>query len=265
MGVDVNKPVENPYLKELLAKRKTTPQEDQMKLLNQIAHEMATNAHFLAVVHIDKSSIDQKDDGTAVFNKGSEISFVLLGMPDGSGPVQPVFTDWEELRKMDDGKDGNTDGLILDLDDIYSLVSRDKTPIVINPFGDALLFTFDMLDQIKKVKDANTAGVQHQVVQKDTKVMLGNPKEYPQQMVDSIKRYAENEIEINALWLKLMVKDGEQSFLIIVDAIGDPRSCFPDIANSAMPFIPKGMNIDFVPYDSEFGKSAATGEPFFKR
>ena len=166
---------------------------------------------------------------------------------------------------MDDGKDGNTDGLILDLDDIHSLVSRDKTPIVINPFGDALLFTFDMLDQIKKVKDANTAGVQHQVVQKDTKVKLGEPKEYPQQMVDSIKRYAENEIEINALWLKLMVKDGEQSFLIVVDAEGDARKYFPNIANSAMPYIPKGMFIDFVPYDSEFGKSAATGEPFFKR
>ena len=265
MGVDVNKPVENPYLKELLAKRKTTPQEDQMKLLNQIAHEMATNAHFLAVVHIDKSSIDQKDDGTAVFNKGSEISFVLLGMPDGSGPVQPVFTDWEELRKMDDGKDGNTDGLILDLDDIHSLVSRDKTPIVINPFGDALLFTFDMLDQIKKVKDANTAGIQHKVVGEDTRVMLGNPKEYPQQMVDSIIRYAENETDIKALWLKLMVKDGEKSFLIVVDAEGDARRYFPNIANSAMPYIPKGMFIDMIPYGDEFSKDAANGEPFFKR
>ena len=186
-------------------------------------------------------------------------------MPDGSGPVQPVFTDWEELRKMDDGKDGNTDGLILDLDDIYSLVSRDKLPVVINPFGDALLLTFDMLDQIKKVKDANTAGIQHKVVGEDTRVMLGNPKEYPQQMVDSIKRYAENETDIKALWLKLMVKDGEKSFLIVVDAEGDARKYFPNIANSAMPYIPKGMFIDMVPYGDEFSKDAANGEPFFKR
>ena len=265
MGPDVNKPVENPYLKSLLAKRKTAPEEDQMKLLNQIAHEMATNAYFLALVHIDKSAVTHNDDGTAVFNKGSEISFLLLGIPDGSGAVQPVFTDWEELRKMDPCKDGDKDGLILNLDDIHSLVSRDKLPVVINPFGDALVLTFDMLDQIKKVKDANTAGIQHKVVGEDTRVMLGNPKEYPQQMVDSIKRYAENEIEINALWLKLMVKDGEKSFLIVVDAEGDARKYFPNIANSAMPYIPKGMFIDMIPYGDEFSKDAANGEPFFKR
>ena len=151
MGPDVNKPVENPYLKSLLAKRKTAPEEDQMKLLNQIAHEMATNAYFLALVHIDKSEVTHNDDGTAVFNKGSEISFLLLGIPDGSGAIQPVFTDWEELRKMDPCKDGDKDGLILNLDDIHSLVSRDKLPVVINPFGDALVLTFDMLDQIKTV------------------------------------------------------------------------------------------------------------------
>ena len=122
-----------------------------------------------------------------------------------------------------------------------------------------------MLDQIKKVKDANTAGIQHKVVGEDTRVMLGNPKEYPQQMVDSIIRYAENETDIKALWLKLMVKDGEKSFLIVVDAEGDARKYFPNIANSAMPYIPKGMFIDMVPYGDEFSKDAANGEPFFKR
>ena len=32
-----------------------------------------------------------------------------------------------------------------------------------------------------------------------------------------------------------------------------------------MPYIPKGMFIDMVPYGDEFSKDAANGEPFFKR
>ena len=62
-----------------------------------------------------------------------------------------------------------------------------------------------------------------------------------------------------------MVKEDEKSFLIIVDAEGDARKYFPNIANSAMPYIPKGMFIDMIPYDDDFGRDAASGEPFYKR
>lgn len=265
MGVDVNKPVENPYLKELLKKRLTAPAEQQLDLLNQIAHEMATNANFLAVADFGGAPVQHNPDGTAQFPAGATVSFPMLSKPDDGTPVQPLFTDWEELRRWDPYKSGDVNTIILTFDDIYSMMSRDKTAVVINPFGQGAMFPFDMLDQIKKAKDRNTANVQHQVVRKDTRVMLGEPKEYPQQMVDSVRRYAENAIEINAIWLKLMMKEGEQSFLLIVDAIGDAKSCFPNIANAAVPFLPKGMYIDMVPFDSEFGKSAATGEPFFKR
>ena len=265
MEVDVNKPVENPYLKELLEKRLTVPQEEQLNILNQIAHEMATKATFLAVVSIDKSSVQHNPDGTAVFTQGTEISFPMLSNPNDGSAVQPVFTDWEELRNWDPFKTGDVDTVILTFDDIYSMMSRDKTTICVNPFGKGAMFPFDMLDQIKKAKDLHASGVSQQVVKKDTKVLLGDPQNYPQQMVDAVKRYAEEAIEINAIWLKLMEKEGEQSFLLVVDAIGDARSCFPNIANAAVPFLPKGMYLDMVPFESEFGQNAATGEPFFRR
>ena len=49
MDVDLNKPVENPKLKELLKQRAVTPQAEQVPLLNLIAEEFAMNANLLAV------------------------------------------------------------------------------------------------------------------------------------------------------------------------------------------------------------------------
>ena len=94
---------------------------------------------------------------------------------------------------------------------------------------------------------------------------LGEPREYPKEMVEAISAYAKDVSAIKAIWLKLMIKEGEQSFLLIVDAEGDVRSLFQGIANVAVKHLPKGMYIDMVPANEEFGKSAATGEPFYER
>ncbi|MBR4779815.1 MAG: enhanced serine sensitivity protein SseB [Lachnospiraceae bacterium] len=266
MGVDVNKPVENPRLKELLKQRASAPQSEQLPILNEIAEEMAMNAAFLAVVDFGDSHVENNPDGTAVFKEDTQISFPMLGLNDG-GHVQPLFTDWEELRKWDPFKVGDVKTFILSFDDVYALMSSRKAGIVVNPFGDAFMIPFETLDHIKHVKDSqkSSAKVQQQVVQKDTKVMIGEPREYPKHMVEAISAHARKVPAINAIWLKLMIKEGEQSFLLIVDAGGDARSYFQGIADAAIPYLPKGMYIDMVPANEGFGKSAATGVPFFKR
>lgn len=266
MGVDVNKPVENPRLKELLKQRISVPQSEELQVLNAIAQEMAMNASFLAVVDFGDDHVEDNQDGTAVFKKDCEVSFPMLGLNDG-GHVQPLFTDWEELRKWDPFKEGDVKTFILSFDDVYALINNNKTGIVINPFGDAFMIPFDMVDHIKQVKDLqkNSARVQQQVVKKDTQVMIGEPREYPKQMVEAISAHARTISDINAIWLKLMMKDGEQSFLLIVDANGDARACFQGIADAAIPYLPKGMYIDMVPANEGFGQSAATGTPFYRK
>lgn len=54
---DLNQPVENPKLKALLNKRATAPQEAQLDVVNEIAEEIAMNAHFLAVVNFGGSPV----------------------------------------------------------------------------------------------------------------------------------------------------------------------------------------------------------------
>ena len=266
MGVDVNKPVENPRLKELLKQRAAVSQSEQLPILNAIAEEMAMNAFFLTVVEFVDDHVENNPDGTAVFKEDCQISFPMLGLNDG-GHVQPLFTDWEELRKWDPFKEGDVKTFILTFDDVYSLMSSRKTGIVINPFGDAFMIPFETIDHIKHVKDSqkSSAKVKEQVVKKDTKVMLGEPREYPKHMVEAISAHAKTIPAINAIWLKLMMKEDEQSFLLIVDAAGDVRSYFQGIADAAVPYLPKGMYIDMVSANEEFGKGAATGTPFYRR
>ena len=84
-------------------------------------------------------------------------------------------------------------------------------------------------------------------------------------MVNAICRYAKNVKKINAIWLKLMVKDGEQSFLLIVDSIGDEQTIYNGIAQAGQQYLPAGMYIDIISYEEPFGKNAATGKPFYKK
>ncbi|MBW9144014.1 enhanced serine sensitivity protein SseB C-terminal domain-containing protein [Clostridium sp. CM027] len=58
---------------------------------------------------------------------------------------------------------------------------------------------------------------------------------------------------VQAAYLQLMVKESEQSYLV-VDFMGYRREIFDGISNVAMSHL-KGIFIDLVPYDSEFGSS----------
>ena len=265
MGIDAFAPVENPKLKELLNKRANAEQQDKLMYLNQIADEVAHNARLIVIIEINNANIQSNSDGTATIPKGADISFPGINLKDGRF-LQPLFTDWDELRKWEPFKDCDVSTVIMSFEDIYTLVSRDRGTVVINPFGDAVVFPFDMLARIKEVKEAQNIQVSQQVVQQDTKVTLGEPKEYPRQMVDAIIEYAKGEGAISALWLQLMKKDGEDSFLIVVDAEEDPRSYFQNIAQAAVPHLPKGMFIDMVPATSNFGRGIAEEvEPFYRK
>ena len=95
-------------------------------------------------------------------------------------------------------------------------------------------------------------------------MQIGDPAEYTVEMAEAIKRYAEKNKGIRAIWLKLMIKEGEKSYLLIVDA-DDAPAFFNGIGEAAKSHIGKGMFLDMVPYNSEFGRKAAAGKPFYKR
>ena len=159
---DINRPIENPVLKELMkqvliCKNTNAPREQAIETFNKMTGEMVMNAYFLVVAEIDKSSLEPTPEGGAVFTKDTHFSFPGLKHPDGSF-MQPVFTDWEELRKWEPFKEGDVD-IVMSFDDVFAVISGKHDNLIVNPFGnDVIIFPYDMLAQFKRRKDSINNG-----------------------------------------------------------------------------------------------------------
>ncbi len=263
MSIDVNKPLENPNLSALLKKFNNCDDSKRQEQQEKIAEELAMNANLLAMVNLDEAKIEHKDDHTEAFKKGSYVSFAMFQAANEIAYLA-VFTDWNEIYKNEEMKNTKVNTFILSFDDMAAITAG-KAGIVINPFSDNFIITPENVVHIKQHKDNITRGYSEHVVEKETPVKIGEPSDYPTEMVEAIRSYAKTNKNIKSIWLKLMIKDNEQSYLLILDFKGDANTVFSAISRAATPHIHNGLPIDMVPFASEFGKNSAIGKPFYRR
>ena len=96
--------------------------------------------------------------------------------------------------------------------------------------------------------------------------MLGEPKEQPRELLEAVKRHLKATREVKKAYFMLMIRDNEQSFLIVVDFCGDREKVFGGIAAAATPHLKQGQFIDMVPAGDRFGQNAiAEKKPFYTR
>ncbi len=253
--VDVNVPLENPKLKTLLASFR----EDGTA--EEVLEEIALRARFLSLIQLSSEPADT-GNGTAVFEEGTKISFPLLGSESGAF-YYAAFTDWEELGKWEAAKEAPKT-LILSFDDYADMILEQDGigGLAVNPFGANLILEKEQIRHMKSHKDVVLKGVSQEVISKDTKVMLGEPKEYPTAMIQAISACLRSCPEVNRVWLRLMERDHELSYLLIVDLEGEQSSVFEKIAGAARPHL-NGFFIDMVVYADDFGKRATQGVASF--
>ncbi|MDO5764740.1 MAG: enhanced serine sensitivity protein SseB [Elusimicrobiales bacterium] len=265
MDIDVNKPLENPALCALLRKRQTINAADKKALndcINEIVEEIVMNARFLVIAQFNEGNLTPRKDGQAVFNRNTVISFPFFGT---ESPFLPAFTDWRELRKGHAYKETDVKTFIFSFDDCCTLLKENNAGLVINPFSDNLVFSYEDIKRFQEIKEFRKTGHKEIVIEKETKVLLGEPKDFPTEMTQAIINYAQNEENIKAIWLKLMITENEKSFLLIVDFSGDRKRTFDGIGNAVRPYLSEGMFLDMIPLKDNFGQSAATGKPFYKK
>lgn len=260
MWPNVNKPVENPRLTALFAERRQADAEQMGAINEQIAREIALNANLLAVVKMDPIPGLM---GRIILKKKTRISFEMISAADGKVYL-PVFTDWNELRKGERYKDRKVSTMILSFADAAAIATGD-TGVAVNPFSDDFRLSHETVVHMQEQRDLETKGSAEVRMSKGTAVHIGEPADYPDEMAEAIRKYARGAAEIKAIWLKLMVRNGEQSYLLVVDASGDWSAVWKGIADAAMPYRRQKIFIDFVPLSDSFGKSAATGEPIYRR
>lgn len=146
--VDVNKPVTNPRLKELLH---ILSVEKTVEAQNSALEEISLNAHFLSVVVF--SPLPKGDGSTALtLKEDTTIQFPMLTAVDNR-TFYPVFTDWEELHKWNQEDSPQT--LILTFDDYAYMVAKTESiaGFVVNPFGESLTLDRELLAYMKAHKD----------------------------------------------------------------------------------------------------------------
>lgn len=264
--IDIKMPLENPKLKELfLQLGQLHDQSECAATMGRLAEEIVMNAHFLSVIQLSEEP-EPQSDGNAIFRKDSTISFSTIASQDGKS-FFPVFIDWEELWKWDSMRNAQPKTLIMCFDDLAAMVLNHNNGdgIVIDPFSHNLLLDRDTLTRWCANKQLAKTGHTEQRIEKDTAVRLGTPKDYPDAMVHAICEYARKNRDVQTLWLRLMEKGGELSYLVVAEFKGDRSVTFGHIAKVGKPYL-GGMYLDMVPYEDGFGRQAVEGvAPFYRK
>ncbi|MNN69835.1 hypothetical protein D3C81_1856530 [compost metagenome] len=82
-------------------------------------------------------------------------------------------------------------------------------------------------------------------------------------MIAAVKAYMKTQKGIIKAYLRLMAKDNEQSYLLIVDFEGNKDEIFRGIAETATPHL-NGMPLDMVSMDG-WANEVKELDPFYKK
>lgn len=177
-----------------------------------------------------KANPENMVDGKLVVKDKSQFKIPLITNADGKN-FFAFFTDWIEFRKFD--KQKKLSGNIIGFEDL-KYFSKQENGVVINPFGFNLILDENMINVIEStVSGKQDVNIEKLTVEKDTKVMLGDPKEKPTELIEAISKCLEKHNEVKSAYLKLMVKDNVESWIACIDFEGEKNALFGDIAKSA--------------------------------
>lgn len=238
--------------KELINSINVMKEEKTLEAQNKVITEVL-KAKFLCPVILESAP---KGGGRIDINKDTKIQFSIIKTTDGKNYLI-AFTSDEEVHKWQTNKVQQS--IIYTFED-YAMIATNNENLegfIIDPKGCNLVFTKEMIKEIK------ASITRESVVEKDTQVELGIPKDYPTELVDKLKDLFANISDIKRAYLQLMVKDEAMSYLVLVDADGKEKEHFNTIASAAIPFL-KGMPLNLAPLNTEFGQKAIENfEPFY--
>lgn len=268
---EINIPVTNPklqnamvrFFQRLYSKNNYEGKERDLQKLEDKMLDEVVNAKYLLPMQlkgIDKK--DQKKEGKVKLNKGAIMEFAALA-DNNNEEWAAAFTDWVEFEKAYDKNIWK--GNIVTYDDLLS-ISKEMKGIVINYRGIPLRLSEQnkkIIEEYRKNRNNKDTKVKEEVIEKGTEITLGEPKEYPSEMIESIKKYMKKEKCIRKAYLRLMIKDNIQSYLIIVDFDGNKDNIFREIANVAVNHS-NGMFVDIVDVNG-FEDTIKSIEPFYKK
>lgn len=250
--MDINSPIENPVLLELLNNLKA---QFSIEIEHDFFKELLSTK-FLSPITQD--SLQGCKSGESTLKEGATIKFIHLNDEKGNSYL-PVFTDWNELKKWNEKDDVKT--LILSFEDYKTMILENNsmfTGFVLNPYGHNIIFDKNLIQQAEENMTEKT---------ESESVMIGEPEKYPHKMIEALKDFLPSINSVKSAYFLLMVRgEKDKSYLLVVDTDGNLNDVFGKIAKIVTKYLAKEELIDFVTLSQPFGKSAVEGqEPFYKK
>lgn len=256
-------PAEQIFNPELKIAIENMQAENNNENINTMINEVV-KAKFILPARVTPTTQAHTENGRTVMQQSTQVQFRLLENQKKE-KFFGVFTDTEELEKWNGTKEAHR--VVTDFDSIAKMVMDPKSGVlgfVINPFGKSVTFPKNMVISIKQQKDY--AKLNQQKIQPGTKVQLGEPKVYPIDLMAALINHFSTEENVNAAYLRMMEQNGQKSYLIVVDFVGDMQSTFEAIGDVAKPHLDDEIQLSMMPYSMEFARTAVKGvQPFYKK
>ena len=253
--IDIIKQVTNPELVEAITALQSSPNTDTEKAFL----DLLVTASFIVPMESDLKHDKPDSDRKITLEKDSIIELPML-IDAEEKPWHIAFTDWPSLRKW--REIANEKVLVVPFSDFPAMILHENVRsfgLIINPNSHSLPVSKQLL--------AHLSGRSIPVlVEEETQVVIGEPANYPHSLVDAVKALLKSMREVKRAWFLLMHRNGEQSFLVVVDFNGERSKIFDAIGKTASPYLESGQLIDMVQYGDAIGADAIkNNKPFYKR
>jgi hypothetical protein len=203
--------------------------------------------------------------GARTIAAGETISILNWARSDGS-PIIPFFTSLAALQRAIDEE---CSYLGLEAKALFELAKG--AHFVLNPTSDyGREFLPDEIDALLSGGVARTG--EQRIVQKDTKVLLGQPAQYPAQMVEALAKFFAKRSEVKAAYMALMhdpARDAKPHLIIGIQAEGDIERLIREAGSVAGDTSPAGEPVDLcqvVPGEKTLSEYFLNSvKPFYER
>ena len=240
-------------------------QEDGTKENIDAMITQVVKAKFILPANVRQIPNAHTKNGQTVMGNSTQIQFRLLENNQTKEKFFGAFTDMDEMNKWS-GVAGSHK-VVTDFDSLAGMVMDPKSNtggFVINAFGKSVTFPKPMVISIKQQYDYMRRN--KNIIENGAQVKVGEPKEYPIDLMAALINHLSTEPQVNAAYLRLIEKDGKTGYFIVVDFLGDMNTTFEGIADVAKPYIDDEEALTLMPFTMDFAKNAVKDiEPFYRK
>lgn len=252
--------IKNPELLAAIVKM----QEDGSKENIDAMVTAVVNAKFVMPAKVTPTTQAVTNNGQTVMQQSTQVQFRLLENQDKE-KFFGVFTDTDEMLKWKGTEQATK--VVTDFDSLSQMVMDPKAEVlgfVVNAFGKSVTFPKPMVASIKQQRDYMR--LKNPPIKPGTQVQLGEPKEYPLDLMAALINHFSTDSSINAAYLRMMQQNGQKSYFIVVDFFGNMETTFEEINQVAQPYLDDEIQLSMMPFSMEFARNAVKGvEPFYKK